>query len=223
MISRFLLSRALPAVVAGFCVPALLEAQDDAAPPPAPLTDINVILKTTKGPIEIRLLATKAPVTCANFLNLAGQGYYDGVIFHRVDPGFVIQGGDPSGTGRGGPGYFIENEIDPELKHDGPGVVSMARKSEPDTNGSQFFITLGEAPHLDGQYSIFGKVTAGMDVAGQIQKGDSIEDIEIVDSAGPLFARMSARIKEWNQKLEARAKAMAEAEEKAASGSAGQQ
>lgn len=168
------------------------------------IEDIDAILKTEKGEIKVKVYASKVPVTSANFLNLAKRGYYDGVTFHRVVEDFVIQGGDPSGTGRGGPGYFIENEIVPGLKHDRAGILSMARKREPDTNGSQFFITLAETPHLDGGYSLFGEVTEGMDVVRKIEEGDKILDIEVEGSLEALFTRLEKRVEEWNAVLDKR-------------------
>lgn len=170
------------------------------------LPDIAATLKTSKGDIKVTLHASKAPVTVANFLNLARRGYYDGVVFHRVVEDFVIQGGDPSGTGKGGPGYFIENEIHPDLRHDRAGILSMARKREPDTNGSQFFITLGETPHLDGGYSVFGAVAGGMEAVEEIAAGDAILGVEIHDSTEALFALLAPRLEEWNRILDQRAK-----------------
>jgi len=166
------------------------------------ITDIKIIIKTDKGDIKATMFAVKAPVTTANFLNLAKRDYYDGIIFHRVVPNFVIQGGDPTGTGRGGPGYTIENEIHPDLLHDDAGIFSMARKPQPDTGGSQFFITHNATPHLDGGYSVFGKVTEGQDVVDSIRVGDKINDIEILDSTDALFAKMKDRIDEWNKILD---------------------
>lgn len=181
---------------------------EEPAPPaeeaaaPAEVKDVNIVIKTDKGDIKAVMYAVKAPVTAANFLNLAKRDYYDGIIFHRVVPNFVIQGGDPTGTGRGGPGYTIENEIHPELLHDGPGIFSMARKPQPDTGGSQFFITHNETPHLDGGYSVFGKVTEGQDVVDSIRVGDKIIDIEVLDSTDALFAKLKDRIDEWNKILD---------------------
>jgi len=166
------------------------------------VTDIKIVIKTDKGDIKATMYAVKAPVTAANFLNLAKRDYYDGIIFHRVVPNFVIQGGDPTGTGRGGPGYTIENEIHPDLLHDDAGIFSMARKPQPDTGGSQFFITHNATPHLDGGYSVFGKVTEGQDVVDSIRVGDKINDIEILDSTDALFAKMKDRIDEWNKILD---------------------
>ncbi|WP_420645866.1 peptidylprolyl isomerase [Candidatus Leptofilum sp.] len=117
--------------------------------------------------IVIELLPQSAPVTVNNFVFLAEEGWYDGVTFHRVIPGFMAQTGDPTGLGVGDPGYAINDEFDPNLSHDGPGVVSMAN-SGPNTGGSQFFITTGAATHLDGAHAIFGRVLAGQDVVEAI-------------------------------------------------------
>src|SRR5439155_20197441 len=138
----------------------------------------------------VDLFASKAPLTVENFINLARAGFYDGTTFHRVIPGFMAQGGDPEGTGRGGPGYQFADEFDPEMGHTGPGVLSMANAG-PNTNGSQFFITLAPTPHLDGRHTVFGQVTSGMDVVRSIrerdpardrQPGDGIETIQIEES-----------------------------------------
>ena len=192
-----------------------VRAQEKAAPAKtAEISDIQATIKTSKGAIKVLVYASKTPVTAASFLNLAKRNYYDGVTFHRVVEDFVIQGGDPSGTGRGGPGYVIENEIAPDLKHDAKGVLSMARKKEPDTNGSQFFITLDATPHLDGGYSLFGKVIEGLEVVDLIEEGDKIEDIEVHDSTDALFSKLEKRLVEWNAILDQRDKAMKAAEEK---------
>jgi len=124
-------------------------------------------LKTSEGDIEIALFADKAPIAVNNFVHLSNAGFYDGVIFHRVIEGFMIQGGDPEGTGRGGPGYTFEDEFDDSLKHDKAGVLSMANAG-PNTNGSQFFITLAPTPHLNGVHTIFGEVVGGMEVVQAI-------------------------------------------------------
>jgi len=124
-------------------------------------------IETTKGTIVLELYRNEAPKTVENFVKLAKQGFYDGVIFHRVIPGFMIQTGDPTGTGTGGPGYTFEDEFSPTLRHDGPGVVSMANAG-PNTNGSQFFITLAPTPWLDGKHAIFGRVLEGQSVVEQI-------------------------------------------------------
>jgi len=130
-------------------------------------------LKTEKGDVVLRLYADKASVTVNSFIFLARNGWYDGITFHRVIPGFVAQTGDPSGTGSGNPGYFLSNEIAPGLNFDRAGLVGMAN-SGPDTNGSQFFITLGPAPHLDGNYTIFGEVISGFEVLEQLTARDPL-------------------------------------------------
>jgi len=124
---------------------------------------------TTEGTFSIELFEDKAPVTTKNFVDLAEKGFYDGVIFHRVIDGFMIQGGDPTGTGRGGPGYTIKDEFHADLKHDAEGILSMANAG-PNTGGSQFFITLAATPWLDRKHAVFGKVKDGMDVVRKIGK-----------------------------------------------------
>jgi len=126
-----------------------------------------VVIETTMGKIKGELFEDKAPVTTANFIKLVEKGFYNGVIFHRVIPNFMIQGGDPEGTGRGGPGYSIKDEFGPGLKHDKPGMFSMANAGA-NTGGSQFFITTVPTPWLDGKHAIFGHVTEGMDVVLKI-------------------------------------------------------
>lgn len=138
----------------------------------------KAIIKTAKGVIEIELYADKAPKTVSNFIYLAENKYYDNLTFHRVVPGFVIQGGDPSGDGTGGPGYQFEDEpVSGDYK---AGTLAMANAG-PDTNGSQFFICLDDLPTLPKQYNLFGQVTSGMDVVKNIQIGDKIESITIVN------------------------------------------
>jgi cyclophilin family peptidyl-prolyl cis-trans isomerase/protein-disulfide isomerase len=131
----------------------------------------TAMLHTSKGDIAIELFAAQAPLAVNSFVFLARQHWFDGVTFHRVIPGFVAQTGDPSGTGRGGPGYIFDNEIQSDLQFDKPGVVGMAN-SGPDTNGSQFFITYSPQPQLDGGYTVFGQVTAGMDVVNDLTPRD---------------------------------------------------
>ncbi len=123
--------------------------------------------ETSHGAFSIELYEDKAPVTTKNFIDLAEKGFYDGLIFHRVIKGFMIQGGDPKGTGSGGPGYTIKDEFHKELRHNVPGILSMANAG-PDTGGSQFFITLAPTPWLDGKHAVFGKVMDGMDVVEKI-------------------------------------------------------
>ena len=162
--------------------------------------DIRITLKTEKGDIKATIFASKVPVTAANFLNLASQNFYDGITFHRVIANFMIQGGDPTGTGRGGPGYRFEDEFTPDLKHDKAGIFSMANAG-PRTNGSQFFITHGPQPHLDQRHSVFGEVTQGQDVVNAIAQGNKIIGIDIHDSTDTLFSELADRIQEWNSVL----------------------
>ncbi|MHB9034953.1 MAG: peptidylprolyl isomerase [Anaerolineae bacterium] len=149
----------------------------------------QAILHTVKGDITIHLYAKEAPVTVNNFVFLARQGFYNGVTFHRVIKGFMAQTGDPTGSGMGGPGYKFANEINKALRHDSEGIVAMANAG-PNTNGSQFYITFGPTPHLDGGYNIFGKVIAGLEVLRQISvrdpmrngpPGDAITSVEIIE------------------------------------------
>ncbi|MCH2114438.1 MAG: peptidylprolyl isomerase [Pirellulales bacterium] len=136
---------------------------------------------TTKGEIRLELFADKTSKTVANFEKLASDGFYDGLTFHRVIDDFMVQGGCPDGTGSGGPGYQFEDEFHPDLKHDGPGILSMANAG-PNTNGSQFFITHVATPWLDGKHSVFGKVIGdGQDVVNAIAQGDKIEKLVIAD------------------------------------------
>jgi cyclophilin family peptidyl-prolyl cis-trans isomerase len=124
---------------------------------------------TTGGTFQVELFEDKAPITTRNFIDLAEKGFYDGTIFHRVIDGFMIQGGDPTGTGRGGPGYTIQDEFHKELRHTEAGLLSMANAG-PNTGGSQFFVTLAPTAWLDNKHAIFGKVTSGMDVVQKIGK-----------------------------------------------------
>ena len=142
----------------------------------------TVTIETNHGTIRAEMFVDKAPKTAGNFIELAKKGFYDGVVFHRVIDGFMIQGGDPTGTGRGGPGYQIPDEFAPGLAHTQPGLFSMANAG-PDTGGSQFFITLAATPWLDGKHAIFGKVIAGLDVVqaiGKVQTGRGDRPVEDV-------------------------------------------
>ena len=166
---------------------------DSLAPPSGALDTSKTYtarFKTEKGDIVVELYADRAPRTVENFVNLARTGFYDGTTFHRVIGGFMAQGGDPTGTGTGGPGYQFGDEFHPSLRHDSPGILSMANAG-PGTNGSQFFLTYGPTPHLDNKHSVFGKVTEGMDVLRSLRErdpqrdrepGDRIETIEISES-----------------------------------------
>jgi peptidyl-prolyl cis-trans isomerase B (cyclophilin B) len=133
-----------------------------------PAKDYTAVMKTSCGTIQLQLYADQTPVTVNSFVFLAEQGFFDGLTFHRIIPDFVLQGGDPEGTGSGGPGYQFEDEIVNSLKFDRPGLLAMAN-SGPGTNGSQFFITTGEPKHLNGMHTIFGEVTDGMDVVKEIE------------------------------------------------------
>lgn len=146
-----------------------------------PKKKYTATLETSKGNILIELYPEYAPKTVNNFVFLAREGYYDGITFHRVISNFMIQGGDPTGTGRGGPGYTFQDEFNGNpLKHE-KGVLSMAN-SGPGTNGSQFFITHSPQPHLDGKHTVFGKVTSGQDVVNKIQQADKINKVTITES-----------------------------------------
>ena len=146
-----------------------------------PKKNYTAQIETTRGTIELELAPQHAPKTVNNFVFLARQGFYDGVSFHRVINNFMIQGGDPTGTGRGGPGYRFEDETRGNpLRHE-TGVISMANAG-PNTNGSQFFITHSPQPHLDGKHTVFGKVTSGQDVVDAIKQGDKIVKVEITES-----------------------------------------
>ena len=129
----------------------------------------TAVFETNMGTFEVALATAEAPGTTDNFIKLAKKDFYNGVIFHRVIDGFMIQGGDPTGTGMGGPGYKIKDKFSPKLKHDSEGVISMAN-SGPNTGGSQFFITLKGTPWLDGKHAVFGKVTKGMEIVRKIGK-----------------------------------------------------
>ena len=140
------------------------------------------VMETNKGTIRLDLYPEETPVTVANFVNLAQRGFYDGLSFHRVIDDFMVQGGCPQGTGTGGPGYQFEDEFDDSLRHDRAGILSMANAG-PNTNGSQFFITHGPTPHLDGKHSVFGVVLEGQDVVDAIEQGDTMEKVSVVDDA----------------------------------------
>jgi len=164
---------------------------------------IKAVFETNKGTIRVDLLPEKAPVTVANFVNLANRGFYNGLKFHRVIADFMVQGGCPQGTGTGGPGYRFEDEFDPELRHSEPGKLSMANAG-PGTNGSQFFITHVATPWLDDAHTIFGTVesAADQDVVNAIAQGDTITSISIEGDTEALLASQAARIEEWNKALE---------------------
>jgi len=165
---------------------------------------LSATLSTSRGPIHLRLHDDKTPLTVASFVNLAQRGYYDGLSFHRVIPDFMIQGGCPHGSGTGGPGYKFEDEFAAGLKHDRPGILSMANAG-PRTNGSQFFITHIATPWLDGKHSVFGEIVGTEDqkVVDAIRGGDTIESVRIEGDTTALLASQKARVDEWNAALDA--------------------
>lgn len=174
-----------------------------ASPSGVEATPLSATITTSKGTIEIALTPDKTPVTVANFVNLATRGYYNGLVFHRVIPDFMIQGGDPEGSGRGGPGYTFKDEFDPSLRHSGPGVLSMANAG-PGTNGSQFFITHVATPWLDGKHSVFGKVTKGQEVVDAIQQGDTITTVSISGDVASALKGAGDSLGQWNAVLDKR-------------------
>ncbi len=160
-------------------------------------------IKTARGQISIKLNGTQTPLTCASFVNLANRGFYDGLKFHRVIANFMIQGGDPLGTGTGDPGYKFEDEFSPDLKHTGPGILSMAN-SGPSTNGSQFFITHVKTGHLDNKHSVFGSVISGQDVVNSIKQDDIINSITIEGNIPAEMKKVQNRVDEWNKILDSK-------------------
>jgi len=164
--------------------------------------NITCTFNTTKGQINLDLFPDKAPITVANFVNLATRGFYDDLFFHRVIDNFMIQGGCPNGDGRGGPGYRFEDEFHQDLKHDEPGKLSMANAG-PNTNGSQFFITHAETPWLDGKHAVFGEVVSDEDmkVVNQIAQGDKIESIDLDGDIEKLLSGVE-EVQNWNEVLD---------------------
>ena len=164
--------------------------------------EILAEVNTSKGVINLRLYPEHAPVTVANFVNLARRGFYDNLNFHRVIDNFMIQGGCPHGSGTGGPGYRFEDECSSELRHDKPGKLSMANAG-PNTNGSQFFITHVETPWLDGKHTVFGSVVSSEDqaVVNAISGGDAINSITIT-GGDELLEQQAGRVAEWNAQLD---------------------
>ena len=157
--------------------------------------------ETDRGPIKVELFPEKAPLTVANFVNLARRGFYDGLNFHRVIPDFMIQGGCPEGSGRGGPGYKFEDETGNGVGHE-RGVLSMANAG-PNTNGSQFFITHVATPWLDGKHTVFGKVVEGLEAVDKVEQGDHIRSVRIEGDADAVLAARADRVADWNRILAA--------------------
>jgi peptidyl-prolyl cis-trans isomerase B (cyclophilin B) len=160
---------------------------------------LSALIETNKGDIEIELNERAAPTSVANFVNLSLRGFYDGLIFHRVESRFMVQGGDPLGNGTGNPGYRFQGETN--LRHNRPGIVSTANAG-PGTDGSQFFITHLPTPHLDGIHSVFGVVTNGMQVVNQIRRGDRIIKVTITGDINKLWLRKSNDLAQWNSILD---------------------
>jgi peptidyl-prolyl cis-trans isomerase B (cyclophilin B) len=169
------------------------------------MADLTAHFQLARGTIRVRLHGDLAPVTVANFVNLARRKFYDGLTFHRVIPDFMIQGGCPEGSGRGGPGYRFEDEVATGLKHDAPGVLSMANAG-PGTNGSQFFITHVPTPWLDGRHTVFGKVLGAEDQAlvDAVRGGERIAAVTIEGDYAPLFVQAKAHLDRWNAILDGR-------------------
>ena len=166
------------------------------------MSELIATFNTSRGPIRLRLHGDKTPLTTASFVNLVKRGYYDGLSFHRVIPDFMIQGGCPQGSGTGGPGYRFEDETRADLRHDKPGVLSMANAG-PGTNGSQFFITHVATPWLDGKHTVFGEVLGAEDqvVVNTVRGGDKIESVTISGDADAALAAQATRVADWNKVL----------------------
>ena len=167
------------------------------------MSEIRAVIDTSKGTLSLTLFADQVPNTVANFVNLAQRGYYNGLKFHRVIPNFMVQGGCPLGTGTGGPGYKFEDEFDNSLRHDRPGILSMANAG-PGTNGSQFFITHVPTDWLDGKHSVFGAVVGEDDLAvvNAITGDDTITAVTIVGDTADLMAKTKDKVDGWNQILD---------------------
>lgn len=166
---------------------------------PVQAQGLFAVIDTNKGVMRVELNHRAAPTTVANFANLAMRGFYDGLTFHRVERNFMAQGGDPLGTGTGGPGYRFAGEL--ILKHNQQGIISMAN-SGPGTDGSQFFLTHLATPHLDGLHSVFGRVVEGVQIVRQIERRDLINSITIEGDPAPVFSRRRAQLEEWNAILD---------------------
>jgi len=165
--------------------------------------ELTAKMETNKGTINLYLFADQAPITVANFVNLSMRGYYNGLSFHRVIDDFMVQGGCPEGTGTGGPGYRFEDECTPALKHDKPGILSMANAG-PGTNGSQFFITHVPTDWLNGKHTVFGAVVSDADqvVVNSIQKGDSIIKITVEGDTDSFLQENAEHVSGWNAVLD---------------------
>ncbi len=165
--------------------------------------ELIAVFDTGKGKIRVKLFADRVPYTIANFVNLANRGFYNDLNFHRVIADFMVQGGCPDGNGMGGPGYTFADEFDQELRHDKPGILSMANAG-PNTNGSQFFITHVPTAWLDGKHSVFGEVEADsdMEVVNAIAQGDALASVSIEGDASALLEKCADKVAEWNKALD---------------------
>ncbi|MBI4719019.1 MAG: peptidylprolyl isomerase [Planctomycetes bacterium] len=168
---------------------------------PAKSTDLFAVITTNRGAIRMRLFPEESPLTVLNFVNLARRGYYDGLTFHRVIASFMIQGGDPTGSGRGGPGYQFKNESSRKLRHDSPGTLSMANAG-PGTNGSQFFITHVPTPWLDDKHTVFGKVVSGQEIVDNVQQGDRMDKVTVEGDLSAFFEVHKKQLERWNKTLD---------------------
>ena len=167
---------------------------------PSEDNELIAVFQTVKGDIRVKLFPGEAPLTVANFVNLVKRRYYDGLKFHRVIANFMVQGGDPTGSGMGGPGYQFADEFSPLRRHDSAGVLSMANAG-PGTNGSQFFITHGPTPHLDDKHSVFGKVLSGQDVVDAVAQDDVMTTVSIEGDPSGLLSTHQEQVDEWNRTL----------------------
>ncbi|MES2604662.1 MAG: peptidylprolyl isomerase [Pseudomonadota bacterium] len=165
----------------------------------APASALVATISSERGTMEFVLRPDVAPLTVANFVNLATRGYYDGLTFHRVEPSFMAQGGDPVGNGSGGPGYRFKDEIILRLNQEG--ILAMANAG-PGTNGSQFFITHQAVPHLNGLHTVFGLISKGKEIVRTIRRGDVINSITIAGDVVPLLESQRSQVEEWNLKLD---------------------
>jgi peptidyl-prolyl cis-trans isomerase B (cyclophilin B) len=170
-------------------------------------SSLTATISTSKGDIRLKLFPDKTPLTVLNFVNLSARGFYNGLIFHRVIPNFMIQGGCPEGSGRGGPGYRFKDEFSKDLRHDKPGMLSMANAG-PGTNGSQFFITHVPTPWLDDKHSIFGEVVDAKDqaVVDSIVAGDKVNSIKIEGDYSALAEKYKDQLDLWNKTLQEKGK-----------------
>jgi peptidyl-prolyl cis-trans isomerase B (cyclophilin B) len=169
------------------------------------MSALTAKILTARGMITLALFDEEAPITVANFANLAQRKYYDGLNFHRVIADFMIQGGCPQGSGMGGPGYRFDDEVTPKLRHDRPGILSMANAG-PGTNGSQFFITHVPTPHLNMKHTVFGAVSEGQSVVNSIKMGERISSITIEGDTAQLFSqpKVATKLAQWNAVLDKR-------------------